>query len=604
MAQPGDFAYTVKTSVDIVRVIGEYVRLKRRSGSNYLGLCPFHQEKTPSFNVSGQYQSYHCFGCGVHGDVFKFVQEMDRLTFPEAVRAVAEKNGIAVPKRTSPDSDPQARLRAQIFELHERAAEFYRKSLEGPEGSAARQYLNRRGISPDLVREFGLGYAPANGQALLRTLGSISEEAATGSSLIGRREDGSGSYDYFRNRLMFPIQNEAGKIIAFGARALRDEDQPKYLNSRESPIYRKSRVLYNWHRARDAMRKQSLIVLVEGYMDAIGVFSAGVPNVVASCGTSLTLEHVKNIAPMVKTVVVNYDPDSAGVKATERSLETLLEEKLEVRVLSLPDALDPDEFVKANGAAAYRDLLQQAPPFFDYLVDRVPSMFDLSQPKGKAEAARHLLSYVTKLPDRIVRVEMASRLSDRLGLDRDLLGKELRAAAAERRDAPRLGRVDHAGASHVETALVRLMLNSPEARQRYLHPLAALLASAPALVNLASRPILETLSVMFSEESGNDPADPVDVAALQDRLLPAQQKVLAEALHNDAIEELSITQAVGYIQELARRPLQARVEELRGLIRQAEQSGDVSKALELLSEKKTLEQKLASDYLLDNQAGS
>ena len=602
MAQPGDFAYTVKTSVDIIRVVGEYVRLKRQSGSRYIGLCPFHQEKTPSFNVNGQYQSYHCFGCGVHGDVFKFVMEMDRLTFPEAVRSVAEKNGIPIPKRTSPDSDPQARMRAQIFELHERAAEFYRQSLEGAEGNAARQYLKRRGVTPEIVKEFSLGYAPANGQALLRHLGSIPEDAAANSSLIGRREDGSGSYDYFRNRLMFPIQNEAGKIVAFGARALRDEDQPKYLNSRESPIYRKSRVLYNWHRARDAMRKQSLVVLVEGYMDAIGVFAAGVPNVVASCGTSLTLEHVKNIAPMVKTVVVNYDPDSAGVKATERSLETLLEEKLEVRVLSLPGGLDPDEYVKANGAAAYRDLLQQSPPFFDYLVDRVPSMFDLTQPKAKADAARYLLSYVTKLPDRIVRVEMASRLSDRLGLDRDLLGKELRAAAADRRDAPAIGRTDRAGVSHVEKTLLRLMVSSPEARQRYLLPLAGLLASTPALASLVIRPLLDALAAMFSPDSGNDPAEPVDVPALQDRLLPPQQQILAEALHDDSIEELSIKQALGYIQELARRPLQARVEELRGLIRQAEQSADVSKALELLAEKKELERKLASDYLLDNPA--
>jgi DNA primase len=600
MAQPGDFAYTVKTSVDIIRVVGEYVRLKRQSGSRYIGLCPFHQEKTPSFNVNGQYQSYHCFGCGAHGDVFKFVMEMDRLTFPEAVRSVAEKNGIAVPKRTSPDSDPQARMRAQIFELHERAAEFYRESLEGAEGNAARQYLKRRGITPEIVKEFGLGYAPANGQALLRHLGSIPEEAATNSSLIGRREDGSGSYDYFRNRLMFPIQNEAGKIIAFGARALRDEDQPKYLNSRESPIYRKSRVLYNWHRARDAMRKQSLVVLVEGYMDAIGVFAAGVPNVVASCGTSLTLEHVKNIAPMVKTVVVNYDPDSAGVKATERSLETLLEEKLEVRVLSLPGGLDPDEYVKANGAPAYRDLLQQAPSFFDYLVGRTPAMFDLKAPQGRADAARYLLSYVTKLPDRIVRVEMARDLSDRLGLDRDLLGKELRAAAADRRDAPTMGRTDRAGVSHVEKTLLRLMVSNPEARQRYLLPLAALLASTPALASLAIRPVLDALAAMFSAESGNDLEGQVDVPALQDRLLPPQQQILAEALHDDSIEELSVTQTLGYIQELARRPLQARVEELRGLIRQAEQSADVSKALELLAEKKELERKLSSEYLIES----
>ncbi len=600
MAQPGDFAYTVKTSVDIVRVVGEYVRLKRQSGSRYLGLCPFHQEKTPSFNVNGQYQSYHCFGCGVHGDVFKFVMEMDHLTFPEAVRSIAEKNGIAVPKRISPDADPQARLRAQIFELHERAADFFRQSLESAEGGAARQYLKKRGLAPEIVKEFGLGYAPGGGQALLRALGSIPEDVAAQSSLVGRREDGSGSYDYFRNRLMFPIQNEAGKIVAFGARALRDEDQPKYLNSRESPIYRKSRVLYNWHRAKETMRKQGMVVLVEGYMDAIGVYAAGVPNVVASCGTSLTLEHVKNIAPMVKTVVVNYDPDSAGVKATERSLETLLEEKLEARVLSLPGGLDPDEYVKANGAPAYREMLEQAPPFFDYLISRAPAMFDLSQPKGKSDAAHYLLGYVSKLPDRIVRVEMAARLADRLGLDRDLLGKEMRAAAADRRDVSRAAAtgITHGPVPHVQRTLLRCMVANAEARQQYLAPLVALLGATPALAEIAIRPVLDALAAMASPDSGVDPAAPVDVPALQDRLLPPQQQILAVALNDDSIEDLSAAQVLGYVQELARRPLQARVEELRRMIRQAEQSGEVTSALTMLQEKKDLERKLSSDYLL------
>ena len=603
MAQPGDFAYTVKTSVDIVRVIGEYVRLKRASGTSYKGLCPFHQEKTPSFSVSGQFQSYHCFGCGAKGDVFRFVMEMDRLTFPEAVRVVAEKNGIPVPKMRSPESDPQARLRAQIFELHERAAELFRQQLEGSEGAPARQYLNKRGLSPEMVREFGLGYAPANGQALVRLFGSsVAEEALDQSGLVRKRDDHPGDrpgwFDTFRNRLIFPIQNEAGKVIAFGGRALRDEDQPKYLNSRETPIYRKSRVLYNAHRARDVMRRQAHVVLVEGYMDAIGVFSAGVPNVVASCGTALTLEHVKQLAPMVKTVTVNFDPDSAGVEATEKSLTILLEEKLEVRVLSLPGGLDPDEFVKLNGAAAYRELLEHAPQFFDYLVSRVPAMFDLTRPDGKAAAARHLLGYVTKLPDRIVRVEMAGRLADRLNLDRDLLGKEMRAAAAERRYEPSLGKPTASKLSQTEKTLLRLLVVEAEARKLYLQPLAKLLGSTPALAGLNIRPIIEALAAM----SLDDPSAPIDVPALADRLLEPEQQMLAHTLHDEEVEAITAEKAITYIEELARKPLQARVEELRGLARIAAESGDTAGAVRLLEEKKAVERQLGKHYLLDNTA--
>jgi DNA primase len=599
MAQPGDFAYTVKTSVDIVRVIGEYVRLKRASGTSYKGLCPFHQEKTPSFSVSGQFQFYNCFGCGAKGDVFKFVMEMDRLTFPEAVRVVAEKNGIPIPKMRSPENDPQARLRAQIFELHERAAVLFREQLEAAEGAPARQYLNKRGLSPEMVREFGLGYAPANGQALVKLFGtSVPEEALEQSGLVRKRDDRPGWFDTFRNRLIFPIQNEAGKVIAFGGRALRDEDQPKYLNSRETPIYRKSRVLYNAHRARDVMRRLAHVVLVEGYMDAIGVFSAGVPNVVASCGTALTLEHVKQLAPMVKTVTVNFDPDSAGVDATEKSLSILLEEKLDVRVLALPGNHDPDEFVKANGAAAYRELLEHAPQFFDYLVARVPSMFDLTRPDGKAAAARHLLGYVTKLPDRIVRVEMAGRLADRLNLDRDLLGKEMRTAAAERRYDPAMGKAATSKLSQTEKTLVRLLVLDAEARKLYLQPLAKLLDSTPALAQLHIRPIIAALAAM----SLDDPSAAIDVPALADRLLEPEQQMLAHTLHDEEVEAITADKAITYIEDLARKPLEARVEELRGFARIAAESGDTAKAVRLLEEKKAIERQLGKHYLLDNAA--
>ncbi len=583
MAQPGDFAYTVKTSTDIVRVVGEYVRLKKASGSRYTGLCPFHQEKTPSFSVHGQFQIYKCFGCGASGDVIKFVQEMDRLTFPEAVRKLAEKAGIPIPKYRSPENDPQAKLRAQLFEMHAKAAEFFRGQLEGADGSPARAYLKKRALAPEMVREFGLGFAPGNGQALTRLFAKdFPEEAILASGLILKRDDGSGNFDRFRHRLIFPIQNEAGKVIAFGGRALRDEDQPKYLNSSETPIYRKSRVLYNGHRARDTMRREGMVVLVEGYMDAIGVFSAGVKNVVASCGTSLTLEHVKVLAPAVKTVVVNYDPDSAGVAATERSLSTLLEENLEVRVLSLPDGQDPDDYVKTSGAESYRRLVQDAPSFFDYLITRAPQMFDLTKPQGKADAARHLLQYVTKLPDRIVRVEMAARLADRLGLDRDLLGRELRSAAAARRAAPAPTKPAAPGVSRIEKALLRWLLIDGEGRQELLPVLLA-------MEGLATGPILAALGAM----SALDPLAHLDVSALEDRLQDSDRLILAKIIHDEEVEPLTIDQARTYVEDLARVRYLARIEEMKRLIRQAEESGNVSEAVRLSEERMALERMLS-----------
>lgn len=591
MAHPGDFAYTVKTSVDIVRVVGEQVRLKKSSGTRYMGLCPFHQEKTPSFSVHGQMQFYHCFGCGAHGDVFKFIMETQRLTFPEAVRALAERAGIPIPKTRSPENDPQARLRAQLYEIHERAAEFYRRQLEGTEGTAARHYLSRRGMTPELGAEFGLGYAPAGGQALVRLIAKdFPEEAQLESGLILKRDDGSGYFDRFRHRLIFPIHNEAGKVIAFGGRALRDEDQPKYLNSSETPIYRKSRVLYNMHRARETMRRQGQAILVEGYMDAIGVFSAGVANVVASCGTSLTLEHVKNLAPLVKTVVVNYDPDSAGVAATERSLNILLEENVEVRVVSLPGGQDPDDYIRAAGARAYRDQVEAAPSFFDYLVGRIPQLFDLGKPEGKAAAVRHVLQYVTKLPDRIVRVEMAGRLADRLGLDRDLLGRELRSAAADRRAAPtEQRRAAGSGVSWIEKALLRLLVTDGESRQQVLPEILKVIAKLP------TQEIFRTLAAM----SADDPLAPFDIPALQDRLVESDRQLLAEALMDETVEPINPEKVMTYVDDLARNLLLARIDELRGLIRKAGESGDTSEFIRLAEEKKSLERQIEPHYLVD-----
>ena len=362
-----DFVEQLKSSIDIVKVVGEYVRLRRVGATGrYLGLCPFHQEKTPSFNVNQTRQFYKCFGCGAGGDALKFVMEVEGLTFPETLKLLAERNGVPMPARNE-YADADSRLRGALMEMHEIAAQMFRDGLRGSQGEMARAYLNKRGVTQDIIDTFGLGYSDPNGQALTRRLsdGKFTAAQVEASGLVRKRTEGTGYYDAFRGRLMFPIHNESGKVIAFGARAMQGDEQPKYLNSPETPIYKKTSTLYNLHRARDGMRKSNRAILVEGYMDVIGVYSAGVREVVASCGTALTNLQVRAIHRHSDTVVVNFDPDDAGANAAERAIQLLLDEGLHVRVLALGGGaddvkLDPDEFVKRFGADAYRARLDRS----------------------------------------------------------------------------------------------------------------------------------------------------------------------------------------------------------------------------------------------------
>ncbi len=437
MAEAGSFAEKVKQQADIVRVIGEYVQLKK-AGQNFRGLCPFHSEKTPSFNVHPTKQIYHCFGCGQGGDVFKFVMEMEKCAFPEAIRVVAEKCGIAIPrpKERSPEERRENQQRAVLVEIHREAQTFFVKQLEGTlEGKAARAYLEDRGLDKDTVERFGIGYAPSGGDLLLRHLrGKYPEKTLVESGLVSRDQSGR-HFDRFRRRITFPIANESAKIVAFGARALGD-DQPKYLNSPETPIYSKSHVLYHLDRAKDALRRADFAVLVEGYMDAIAVARAGISNVVASCGTALAEPQIKLLGRFTKRVIVNYDPDTAGQAATERSLTALLEQDFEVRVLALPPIgdkkADPDLYIREKGADAYLKQVKEAPPYVDYLITRARQM-DLTSGEGKLRAVNFLLPYVQKIPNRILRSEWATRIAQQLHLDEPVVRAALSKAASERR---------------------------------------------------------------------------------------------------------------------------------------------------------------------------
>src|ERR1700740_1588718 len=437
MAEAGSFADRVKQQADIVRVVGQSVRLKK-TGKDFSGLCPFHQEKTPSFTVSPIKQIFYCFGCGKGGDVYNFVMDMEKCEFPDAVKVVAEKCGIAVPrpKERSRGERQENQQRSVLVEMHREAQTYFVKQLEGTlEGKAARAYLEDRGLDNDVIARFGIGYAPSGGDLLLRQLKSkYPEKLLVESGLISRDQSGR-LFDRFRRRITFPIANESGKVVAFGARTLGDE-QPKYLNSPETPIYSKSNVLYHLDRAKDALRRADFAILVEGYMDAIAVARAGISNVVASCGTALAESQIKLLGRFTKRVIVNFDPDTAGQAATERSLVALLEQDFEVRVLALPPVgdrkADPDLYIREKGAEAYLKQVKDSPPYVDYLIRRASQM-DLTTGEGKRRAVNFLLPYVQKIPNNILRSEWATRIAQQLRLEEPVLRAALSKAASERR---------------------------------------------------------------------------------------------------------------------------------------------------------------------------
>ncbi len=571
-----DFKDQVKSQVDIVKTIGEYVRLKRMGTTGrYVGLCPFHQEKTPSFSVNQTRQFFKCFGCGKGGDVFRFLEEIEGIPFFEALKQVAERNGIEMPKR-SEHSDAESRLRAALLEIHEVAAGFFQSALRGPQGADARAYLARRGVNAEMVEVFGLGYTDPGGQALVRRLAQerFTPEQLDASALVRRRDDGS-LYDSFRGRLMFPIHNESGKVIAFGARAMRDEDNPKYLNSSETPIYRKSSVLYNLHRARNEMRRSGKAVLVEGYMDVIGVYAAGVKEVVASCGTALTAGQVRRIHAHADNVVVNFDPDTAGERAAEGAIQLFLDEGMHVRVLTLDGGLDPDEYAKQNGAEAYHKKLDDAPGYFHWLADRARGKFDMRSSDGRMDAFKFLLESVKKVGDKLERAAIASDLAGYLGVEPGLVLDQFKRAATERR-VPAPAAVETGPAiPPLERMLVHALMSSEDARAEVLPRL-----PESVTAGFMTREIIAALRNLHGVGS------PVTFSAVEGRLSPSAGDLLHQIVAADEmIDELQVLeQARSCVRKLASDFQKRRIDDLRAQAKAAEREGRMDEALGIIAE--------------------
>tara|TARA_B100000700_G_scaffold68643_1_gene76020 strand:- start:247 stop:2091 length:1845 start_codon:yes stop_codon:yes gene_type:complete len=419
---PQRFIDDLLARVDVVEVVGERVTLKK-NGRNHAGLCPFHQEKSPSFTVSQDKQFYHCFGCGAHGNALRFLMEYDNLRFPEAVEQLAARQGLEVPREGADDPRAQAReqKRKEGVNLLELAASFFRERLKMPEAEQARGYLERRDLSPEVQAEFAIGYAPDDWEALKRHLSSqgVSEAVQVEYGLLVHREDSGRTYDRFRDRVVFPIRDFKGRTIAFGGRVLGDA-KPKYLNSPESPVFHKGRELYGLYEARQANRNLERVLIVEGYMDVVALAQFGIRNAVATLGTSTSEEHLTRLFRMVGEVVFCFDGDQAGRQAASRALATVLPLMIDgrqARFLFLPEGEDPDSLVRREGPDAFQDRVTCASPLSEFLFEQAGRGRDLASVEDRERYASQVLRAIEQLPEGVLKSLMLSELSSRTGVD-------------------------------------------------------------------------------------------------------------------------------------------------------------------------------------------
>jgi DNA primase len=660
MAFASDFAQTLKRQADIVRIVGGYISLRKAGSQNYSGLCPFHKEKSPSFSVHAARQFYHCFGCQASGDVFSFVQKIENITFPEAVRAVAQKLGVPMPKQAfSTEAEAKdAKLRTALLEIHERACAFFQECLRRAEGARAREYLAGRGLNEDTIRQFRIGFAPDSGFLLRdRLKGEFSEEVLRESGLFSWKEShqpsavshqrgtsaehvGTGAparpaeqgsatandqrpqtndapksqnssafsamYSKFRNRVIFPIANESGRVIAFTGRTLSTDEKagPKYLNSPETAIYSKSRVLFNLHQAKEAIRALNYAILVEGQMDCISVFAAGFHNVIASSGTAFTAAQAALLGRFSKQAVVNFDPDAAGAKATERTLGLLVEEEFDIRVLTLEAGLDPDLFVRRKGKDAYTAALKNSQKYFDYLIERARQQFPVRSAEGKHKAVNYLLPHIQRVPSRIVRDSVAEEVAQKLNIDSAVLRQELKHAAVSRKTATVKAPTD-AQVTDAEKILIRALATesqfqsegyvsdrsgaddafAPARQARYV------LSSERLHIGLGTESLIEILL---------NPAPETGIMDLQ--FSDGDRQLLAAILLKDD-EELTAEKVEGATRALRRVHIRRRLEQIQ---RQLEsfRSADGAQLKALMDEKLRLKRVLMHPNLGSDESTS
>ena len=602
MRYPQTFIDDLRRQADIVRVVGDYVTLKKK-GANWMACCPFHQEKTPSFSVNPSKNIFYCFGCGKGGSVFNFVMELEGLSFPESVRVVAEKAGVPLPELVDDKRFESKRKEAdEVIQLNGWALEFWEQQLkeENAEARAAREYVGGRGLNEETVKAFRLGYAPNSWEALGNylkgkgaTIGQIER-----SGLVVKKEQG-GYYDRFRGRLIFPVTDAQGRPVAFGARAMRPGDEPKYLNSPETPAYTKGRHLFGLSVTREEIRRKKFAILVEGYLDLIVPFQHGVRNVVASLGTALTNEQAKLLNRFARKVVVNYDGDRAGVNAAKRAIEVLLPEDFEVKVLVLPEGADPDEFVRAHGADEYNRRRGEAVPHMQFVLEQAMRDRNLHNPPEKSDAVAEVLPFVRAVRNPIQKREYFDISMDSLRVEDLSLRQELwksvsardpKTAAGEEEIKKKVARASVGAPTVAEKRLLELLLHDPDLRSYVLPQV-----HESDYEGLATAAIYEALrradgggvEVGFdslNELVGGDPAQ---------AFLPELWMYEPERAEGEAVDTF-LAEAEGCLRTLRLMSYERRIRELAAEVAAAGRAGDESVQASLLMKKIDLEKQLAT----------
>jgi DNA primase len=574
MRFPQTFIDDLRRQSDIVRIIQDYVTLKK-AGANWVARCPFHKETKPSFSVNPAKDIFYCFGCQKGGSVFNFVMEIERVTFPEAIKIVAEKSGVALPKMID-DGRFEARKREsdQVIELNQWALQWWQDQLQSKAATSVRQYLRQRGLTDETAETFRLGFAPDSWEALsthLRQKGAAQEQLER-SGLVVKKEEG-GSYDRFRGRLIFPVFDAQGKPIAFGGRTLDPEGEPKYLNSPETPAYTKGRHLFGLNLTRDEIRRQGFAILVEGYLDLIVPYQHGVKNMAASLGTALTPEQVKLIARFARKVVVNYDGDRAGVQAAKRAIETLLAEDIEVKVLVLPDNADPDDFIRKYGVTEYQQQRSKAQPQIQFVIDQALRDRNLHNPADKAAAVEETLPFVRAVRGRIQRREYFDIAMDALRVQPDQrreLWQSTRGGASADRATVQQVVIRPLKATVAEERILGLLLASEELRKIVLPRL-----EASDYESLATAPLFAAIAKLNEDESEIN----FDSLSAETADNPAVGELLARLMLADGIENFdeALAQADSCVDALRLMKLDRRIDELSSEVAEAERAGEAER---------------------------
>ena len=576
MRIPATFVQELKHSLNLVEVAGAYMRLVRK-GRNYFALCPFHTEKTPSFSINEQLQTYHCFGCGKGGDVIRLVMELDNLGYVDAIQFLAERANLKVPYGGDED-EKASQDRKFIYTVTEEAARFFERGLQSDDGAPAREYLSKRGITLETILTHRLGFAPGDGFHLLsylRSLG-IKDSVIQQAGLAKVSEKSGRHYDTFRDRLMIPILDQHGRVIAFGGRIM-GEGEPKYLNSPETPIYQKSYHLFGLHHAAREIRNQDRAVLVEGYFDVIAPHQAGVNNVVASLGTSLTAAQVRLLGRFTRRVAVCFDPDAAGANAALRSVELFLEHEFDCRVAVLPEEHDPDTFVLQKGAEAFRTVLEESKPFLDYLLyQKLRAEKSELTVERKSRIMESLFPFLGRIPQEVVRSSYLFNMAKALQIHPEALFSQFERFQKSRKvETEKLASFSVPTLLPAEMELLNYLFHFPESAAKIFTE------AGVTRADFASSKILGSLYELLGEGRTFKPAE-LEAALTEDERILLHQVVSRDR------QLVSETDAVSCLRTMRRKTLERRLDQLTSQLKAAEAANDSGLGRQHMAERKKL----------------